>query len=114
MIKRGEQRATVREFRLTPERALTRIRDIAADTSKIILGQHAQERMAERGILDIDIYRILRTGHIQGHIEAAKNKGEWKCKIVKRLRGSRDAGVVTIILENGKLFVKTVEWEDIK
>jgi hypothetical protein len=38
--------------------------------------------------------------------------GEWQCKIVKHIRGGRDAGVVTIILHDGRLFLKTVEWED--
>jgi hypothetical protein len=41
-------------------------------------------------------------------------RNEWKCKVVKQLKGNREAGAVTIILHNGKLFVKTVEWEDLR
>ncbi len=38
---------------------------------------------------------------------------EWKCKIVKTIKGSREAGVVTVILQSGMLFAMTVEWEDL-
>jgi len=37
---------------------------------------------------------------------------EWKCKVVKNVKGGRDIGVITVIMNNGLLFVKTVEWED--
>ena len=37
--------------------------------------------------------------------------GDWEAVIEKRIRGSRDAGVVTIILrEKEALIVKTVMW----
>ena len=90
-----------------------RIRAIAADSGKVILGDHAVERMAERDIFDFDVLRILRDGSIRGDPERTP-RGEWKCKMVMRLRGGRDAGVVTIILRDDRLFVKTVEWEDVR
>ncbi|MSP81891.1 MAG: DUF4258 domain-containing protein [Alphaproteobacteria bacterium] len=77
----------------------------------MIFGDHALERMAERDIFDVVVLRILRTGSIRGDPEQTHHD-EWKCKMVLKLRGGRDAGVVTIILHVGKLFVKTVEWED--
>jgi hypothetical protein len=49
---------------------------------------------------------------ISGEPEATPRE-EWKCKMVLRLRGAREAGVVVIILKRGGLFVKTVEWEDL-
>ena len=45
--------------------------------------------------------------------EETKNRGEWKCKIVFKLRGAREAGAVVIVLRTDRLFVKTVEWEDL-
>ena len=41
-------------------------------------------------------------------------KGEWGCKVTYRIRGSRDIGVVTIVICEKTLWIKTVEWEDIK
>jgi hypothetical protein len=69
--------------------------------------------MEERGIFDIAVFEILKTGLIDGNPEVTEHQ-EWKCKMVKKLRGAREAGVVTIILHNGKLFIKTVEWEDLR
>ena len=70
--------------------------------------------MAERDIIDVEVFRILQNGALSGEPEQTP-KGEWKLKLVMRLRGNRDAGVVTIILHGDrKLLVKTVEWEDLK
>ncbi len=33
--------------------------------------------------------------------------------MVHKIKGAREAGVITIILTNGRLFIKTVEWEDL-
>ena len=68
--------------------------------------------MAERGITDADVYAVLRIGDPTGHIARGKGNGEWKCKIVAKVRGSRQIGVVVIVIADGYLFVKTVEWED--
>lgn len=102
------------EFRLDANSAQKWIRQIADKTENIIIGDHALERMEERDIFDVDVYRVLRGGFVTGIPEGGNNEGEWKCKIVMKLRGHREAGVVTIILRSRKLFVKTVEWEDIK
>lgn len=69
--------------------------------------------MEERGITDAQVYEVLRKGHVT-EPPALTELGEWKCKIVMELRGGREAGVLTIILKNGKLFIKTVEWEDVR
>jgi len=83
------------------------------DTSKVIIGTHALGRLAEREISDIELYRLLQTGHVMDQ-PTRTERNEWKCKVVKQLKGNREAGAVTIILHNGKLFVKTVEWEDLR
>ncbi|MEX2647742.1 MAG: DUF4258 domain-containing protein [Alphaproteobacteria bacterium] len=98
---------------MTPAVAERRIRAIALDSGTVIFSQHAGERMAERDIFDFDVLRILREGSIRGDPEATE-RGEWQCKMVRKLRGGREAGVVTIIFHGGKLFVKTVEWEDLR
>jgi hypothetical protein len=100
-------------FRLTASHAETRIRQAAQDTSNVILSEHALDRMEERGFDDQQVFEILRNGHVLENPTFTEFE-EWKCKIVKKLRGGRDAGVITIILRSGKLFIKTVEWEDLR
>ena len=78
-----------------------------------MFGNHARERMLEREIDDVDVLRVLRSGNIKGEPEPAE-PGEWKCKVTKPTKGTRDVGVVVIILRSKRLFVKTVEWEDLK
>src|SRR5688500_9168465 len=88
-------------FRLTRSVAESRIHKIAQDSDNIIFSEHALERMEERGIDDIQVLEILRTGMVVDDPTRTEFK-EWKCKIVKKLRGGREAGVVTIILQSGK------------
>lgn len=58
------------------------------------------------------LLKVLRSGTVEeGPSET--EFGELKVKMVLRIRGSREAGVITIILEGHRLFVKTVEWEDL-
>ncbi len=60
-----------------------------------------------------DLYRTLEIGEITGPIEAGKNAGEWKVKMVAVLEGtSRRMGAVVIVVREKRLLVKTVEWED--
>lgn len=107
-----ESKNVVTVMRLTAGVAEKRIREIALVTENVILGNHARKRMIERELFDVDVFRILRQGHVDDVPELTDSK-EWKCKITMKIRGGRTAGVVTIILHNGKLFVKTVEWENL-
>lgn len=106
----SSKKSNVAEMRLTTGVAQSRIRKIAENSENVILGNHARDRMVEREILDIDVFRVLRNGYVDDQPEFTDFK-EWKCKIVLKIRGGRTAGVVAILLHNGKLFVKTVEWE---
>lgn len=99
-------------MRLTAAIAEKRIKEIALTTENVILGTHALKRMAERGIDDIDVFRVLRSGYID-ELPEKTAQNEWKCKVTLKMIGGRTAGVVTIILHNGKLFVKAVEWESL-
>ena len=107
-----ESKNVVTVMRLTAGVAEKRIREIAQVSENVILGAHARQRMIERELFDGDVFRVLRQGHVDDAPELTTSK-EWKCKITMKIRGGRTAGVVTIILHNGKLFVKTVEWENL-
>lgn len=99
-------------YRLTAKVAEDRIRYLAQSTANISWGVHALDRMVEREIADVDALRVLREGLCTSEPELTARK-EWKCKIVKRIRGSREVGVVVIIIQPARLFIKTVEWEDV-
>jgi uncharacterized protein DUF4258 len=103
----------VTAYRLTRAVAEARIRSLAADSDNVIFGTHCLERMDQRGIVDTQVLEILRTGMVAENPSQTKTR-EWKCKVTKKLRGAREAGAITIILHNGRLFVMTVEWEDIR
>ena len=101
----------VAPFKFGRATAQQRIRDLADNDNNIIWGDHALERMGERGIDDIVVLRVLRQGSVDAEPELTEYN-EWKCKVTLKVKGSRVAGVVTIILHSARLFVKTVEWED--
>ena len=100
-------------LRLTAANAETLIHETARNADNIIFGNHAMKRMSEREIFAVDVLQILRTGWVDDQPELTKS-GEWKCKITMDIKQGRTAGVITIIMHNDKLFVKTVEWEDIR
>lgn len=98
-------------YRPTAAVAEKRVRELARATANIQWSQHALQRMEEREIFDADAVRVLREGICKGEPEQTP-RGEWKCKMVKTLRGNRETGVVVVLTQSGRLFVKTVEWED--
>lgn len=69
--------------------------------------------MLDRGITTTDVLRVLRTGYVDGD-PTETERGDWKCKITKNVRGSRDVGVVTVIWRAARLILVTAEWEDLK
>ena len=101
------------QFRPLPSQLLQQVRKAAEDSANVFFGTHARERMEERGITTLDVLRALRSGDLKGGIEPGRNRGEWKCKVVKQTKGTREVGVVTIVTSAQRLFVKTVEWEDL-
>lgn len=83
-----------------------------AGNNAIIWSAHAFERIIDRSITRVDAQRILLTGYIEADMEQQPN-GDWKVIVTKKIKGRREAGIVTLILrEDEKLFVKTVEWMD--
>ena len=108
----AKRSARVLPFRLPASKAQAIIRKRAIVTKNVILGWHAKERCLERGISKDDVLRILRLGFVSGE-PSKTERGEWKCKVTKQLRGTREAAAITIILHGQALFIKTVEWEDL-
>ena len=69
--------------------------------------------MDARGITDAQVFEVLKKGQVFDPPSLTKF-GEWECKIIEPLRGGRSVGVALVFLKAGKLFLKTVEWEDLK
>ena len=90
------------------------VRERANNSSQVIFGDHAFDRIEDRSITQLDAYSILR----QGFIETTPQlnlENDWEVIVTKRMSGTRRAGVVTIIFrEDETLFVKTVEWMDLE
>jgi hypothetical protein len=112
--KRSPPRALV-ALPLAPTWALRRIRALAAKSENVLFTAHALDQMEAREIFDGDVLRIFRSeaSSIKGEVKKGKRSGECHCKVVRRIRGNREAGVVTVILPTDKLLVLTVEWEDL-
>jgi hypothetical protein len=95
-----------------PEPLLAVIRRLAKER-RISYLDHSEERIGQRGFDVFDVRRTLERGHIVGRIEAGKKEGEWKVKVVETPEGaSRKMGVVTIVVREQRLLIKTTEWED--
>lgn len=72
-----------------------------------------ETRFVEMGRDVFDMHYVLENGVLVGNVEAGKRKGEWKGKMVAPLEGTtRKMGVVPIVVQEKRLLIKTVEWED--
>ena len=99
------------KMRLTPLRAEKRIHQLASTSANIVFGFDALAGMRERGITDVQVLEILLAGFVSENPVLTEHN-DWQCKITKELRGRREAGILIVILQNSRLFLKTVEWED--
>lgn len=98
--------------RLRREEAERIIHERAQISDNINWTEHALERSQERDITSQEIYRILRDGQVLQE-PTLNDHGDWEAVIQRRVRGNRDAGAVTIIIEkNNELTLKTVMWMD--
>lgn len=112
MSRQSDDYRPVRELRPHPERFCEQVREVARDTRNVKWSHHARERMEERGINNTMALRVIRKGMLSGEILPGKATGEWKAKFVRLIPGRREVGVVFLLIRNGSIFVKTVEWED--
>lgn len=102
------------EFRPKASELRRTVVSLATNTTNVSWSDHALDQMAARDIFDTDVLKVLRTGEIEGEIVPGRSQGEWKCKMVARIKGNRDVGVVTVVCNGNRLFLKTVEWEDLR
>lgn len=117
-VMQKPSRAIVVQFKPRPSELEKTIRLLAKDSRNVrwkatSYETHAESRMEWREITDKMMFDVLRSGFIKGEIEPGRHPGEWKAKMVKQMKGTREVGVVTVVINNQKLFIKTVEWEDL-
>jgi hypothetical protein len=94
--------------------SIVRARSSEKNTDLVVFSEHAWERVSEREITRGDIFDILRNGYCHGQPHR-NEKGHWQVIISKRLTGQREAGAVTVILEEiDRLIIRTVQWMDPK
>jgi hypothetical protein len=98
--------------RLTAKAATLIIRDRARVTANVILTDHAQEQMVDRGVTAPEVYGILREGAVFD-APVLTEVGEWKAEIEMRMPGGRDVAVVTVMSHANRLVVVTVMWKDL-
>lgn len=75
------------------------IRRIARDSSRVFLTHHAQERMLERGISDIQVFECLRMGVMQRPAQIDKATMFVKCRM-EHFGSARNLAVVVGLDEN--------------
>jgi hypothetical protein len=100
----------------SPEALMATIKRLSVER-KISYLDHGDERFETRfkdqGFDVFDMYYVLENGGIDDEIEAGKKEGEWKVKMVAVPDGTeRKMGVVPIVVQEERLLIKTVEWED--
>ena len=98
------------QFAPKPSDIEKRIKRIACSDGAAF-SRNAWDRIDGREISDLDAIRVLKFGSLKGKIEAGENAGEWKAEMTLPRNGGRVMGVVTLLLRNERLFIKTVEWE---
>lgn len=88
------------------------IKEWSQETEKVFFTDHAFDRVDERSLLQQDVYRVLREGYVD--LKPVKDENDnWVVRVKKRIRGGREAGVVTVVLrEEEKLLIVTVMWVD--
>ncbi len=82
---------------LNDQTALRMIRDIVRDTSKVIITNHAQQRMAERNISAKQIFECLKKGTVAESPHRQPN-GDWKLTLA--VKSSGDLINVAVALTN--------------
>ncbi len=118
-MEKSNASSKILPFKPRPSELENIIRTLAVDSKNVRwrvahYETHAVSRMEWRGITDKNMFEVLRTGYLGGEILPGKHPGEWKAKMIKQIKGQREVGVVTVVVNNSKLFIKTVEWEDVR
>ncbi len=90
---------------LTPNRALTIIREIAADSSRVAILEHAKGQMRRRKITRGQAISCRRLGIISEG-PGVNVKGFWRCRL-ERLAAGQEISVVTSFNSRERLIVIT-------
>lgn len=101
----------VAKFRLTAAKAQERIRQAATNSANVVITEHAEKRLQQRGLTTRDLRTILTDGYVDDPPDETESH-DWKCKVTRTMPGGRIAGAITVIVAGGRLIVITVEWED--
>lgn len=102
-----------RNLRTDEAERIIRSRSGSRNTVQVIFTDHTWDRVDEREITREDVFSILRGGFCVEKPER-NEKGHWQVVVSKKIAGHREAGAVTIILEDEeKLIIRTVEWMDL-
>jgi hypothetical protein len=100
----------------SPEALLATIKRLSEERKISYLdhgGVRFEERFKDQGFDVFDMHYVLEHGGLDGKIEPGAREGEWKVKVVAVPDGtSRKMGVVPIVVQEKRLLIKTVEWED--
>lgn len=71
------------DFNITPARAQKLIKDIAADSSRVVFTIHAEKRMRQRKITRIQVLRCLTHGRIsEGPARSMKGNLEMRMEVM--------------------------------
>lgn len=87
--------AEVLPLRLSPSHALKMIRELAADSGRIVVVRHGRQRSRERGITRTQIERCLQKGVI-AEGPALNMHGHWQVTMRRRVAGEEVTCVVAI------------------
>ena len=75
------------------------IRTLAKNSDSVFLSQHAQDRMALRGVTDVQVFECLRNGHIQRPPVRDRETGDLKCRM-EHFGTNRNISVVVALDDN--------------
>ena len=96
-------------FRLmTNAKLQAHIRLLAKDSSLVFFTRHAQDRMKERFVSDIQVLECLRSGQIQRPSQFDQVTGSVKCRMEHFVAGMNVAVVVAVEYPAPDLTVVTV------
>ena len=87
------------------------VRERSDASERVVITDHAQIRMEERGFTIDDVLTILRRGGV--FTPPAKNeRGDWQADVERRMPGGREAVAITVVPHGQFLYVRTVMWRD--
>ena len=85
------------------------------DDFDLILTDHAQDQMEERGITSVDIMYVLKNGFVYDAAEAATRAGLYKYKINNPTPNSNRREVRLVVIpspQRPQIKIATVMWAD--